>query len=165
MLPPGGVHLLASLALSINSHMCQSTVCTSCSHCSSPTTKNKAKAKINSQPLTSSIILFLFLHQIANQWHLTFVEDISTARSKLDYIYYSLLPFSKTLSLIIFKSTQHQISLFYKETSRVLNILQHSGNETWYLHLLRRYKWPNISSFLNKITNRQEMRKRLQICP
>lgn len=92
MLPPGGVHLLASLPLSINSHMWQRTVCTAFSDCSSWPNKKKTKDKINSQPLTSLIIPDLFLHQIPNQWNLTFVDDISTTGSKLDDIY-SLLPF------------------------------------------------------------------------
>lgn len=138
--------------------MRQRTACTSFSDCSSSTTKNKAKAKINSQPLTSLIIRGLFLHQIANQWHLTCVEDISTTRSKLGLLFTSSISVSSLSSnpLII---RYHSLR---NKTTRVLNTRQHKANETWYLHLLLRHKWPNLKHFILNTTNRKEVRKRLQ---
>lgn len=43
--------------------------------------------------------------------------------------------------------------------------IKYSANETWYLHLLLRHKWPNLKHFILKTTNRKEVRKRLQNLP
>lgn len=149
MLPPGGVHLLASLPLSINSHMWQRIVCTTFSDCSSWPNKKTTKDKINSQPLTSLIILDLFLHQIPNQWNLTF-EDISTTGSKPDDIS-SLLQFH----LVKF-AYYHQIksSSFFSD----FMVVKYSATQ---IHS----KWSNTNHFSHKSTDNREVRKLLQICP